>query len=94
MSKLTGMRKVTPVQGELLTYRVESWTEKDEDHKVELLAHKGAGECDCDHWYFRIRKLIEKRDPRSLDLECSHLRAAKRYLVLSIIREGLRHENV
>lgn len=94
MSKLSGKRRVSPIRGELLRYHVESWTEKDEDHLVDLLANDGAGECDCIRWSCNIWPMIRdrKKDWRDPVLECSHIRAAKRYLIISIIREGLDHE--
>lgn len=94
MSRSDQTRKVTAIRGELLRFKVESWTPGEEDYLVDLLENEGAGECDCIHWRTRIWPMIRDRlrDWRSPDLECSHIRAAKRLLVIETIREGIRYE--
>ena len=39
--------KITPIPGERLRYRIESASEHNAEHVVDMSAHEGNGECSC-----------------------------------------------
>lgn len=55
MSKQDGTMRVKQVPGEFGIMLVESWTNPDQPHRVDLLAHGGHGSCSCTDWSTRCR---------------------------------------
>lgn len=66
---------VKPIQGEPMCYYVESDSEQDEPHRVEL---DGWGQCSCGDWVFRKNPdRLNKEHNRIKHGQCKHLVAAR-----------------
>lgn len=72
--------RVTPIQGEALRYHVQSWSDPQHPHLVDLSEHGGNGECSCKD--FATRRWPAIRDGATLftdETSCRHIKAARWY---------------
>jgi len=60
-------------------YIFPSATKRSVSHIVDLEDNFPAGECSCEHYQYKIKKMIDLRviKKNSLDSNCKHLRVAK-----------------
>ena len=76
--------KVLPIEGEFyLRYLVESRSQPDAPHLVDLSAKHGYGECSCKHWQCRVWPVIKTGEfpKHSRKTTCRHVQAALRYFL-------------
>lgn len=59
--------RVQELAGELWRYRVESHTEGDIAHSVDLSEMGGAGTCTCPFWKFNVSRNLERLADRAQD---------------------------
>lgn len=59
---------------------VESASNLQFEHYVDLSANKGQGECGCDNWKYRCSPRIAAGGV-GVDVWCSHVKAARQFLV-------------
>lgn len=76
--------KVSFLAGEFTRAHVESWSEGDKPHLVDLASHYPLGECSCRDW--QCRRLPEWRKTLK-SVRCRHLEAAREALLNRILRE-------
>jgi hypothetical protein len=81
---------VWPMEGEALVYRVKSKSRVGMEHRVDLSAFGGGGECGCEAWDFRCRKPLRNGEAPSEELECPHVKLARRYYSFEMIQKVLR----
>ena len=87
MSREQRTVKVSPIPGEALRYRVESWTEGTEPHYVDLDCYNKYPECSCMHYKTRIKKNLEKGHALwTMPTMCRHIEAAYRYFATKQIK--------
>ena len=103
MPRRTRTVKVEAVPGEKLVYRVESWSQGQEPHRVDLLGLDGNGECSC-KWFattcapnYRANggKIVEYGDPDSPNPQasrCRHVAAALRYFTNHLLKHMATEE--
>lgn len=92
------MSNTRPVEGEPLRYWVDS-SEEGLPHLVDLMEHKGNGECSCPH--FRMRCLMRLREtgggtiiygePNST--RCKHIHTAMLYLAETVIEQVIANKH-
>jgi hypothetical protein len=88
MPRSNGTIHVEEVPGELLRYRVESWSNPDEPHLVDLAEHECSGACSCESFSFTKSKAIKEGKPLHTRLtQCRHVRAARRFFAVKLLRE-------
>lgn len=75
--------KVEPIVGEFgLRYWVESRSQPEFPHMVDLAFHNGYGRCGCIHWQTTIWPAIRDGMPmHTMETTCAHTRAALRYFL-------------
>ena len=66
-----------------LRYHVESRSDPDHPHLVDLSSFKGYGQCSCKNWCCNVWPIVRdqtqpKRTPKST---CAHIRVALKYLL-------------
>tara|TARA_B100001939_G_C16927365_1_gene612337 strand:+ start:1411 stop:1707 length:297 start_codon:yes stop_codon:yes gene_type:complete len=60
-------------------YVFQSSSNRDVSHIVDLEDNYPIGECSCEHFQFKIKKLLDQRiiKPNSQQAVCKHMRVAK-----------------
>lgn len=69
--------RVEPLQGERGRYHVESASHPEKPHLVDLWLFGGNGQCDCEHYRFRLQHFLEEGATPSKRLRCRHIEAAR-----------------
>lgn len=70
--------KVEAIEGELGRYRVQSKTDPENPHLVDLLEYQGNGECSCPDFYFDKRgNLKAGQTPQTKHTMCRHIMIAR-----------------
>jgi hypothetical protein len=86
MSKADKTVRVREIPGEPFCFRVESWSDGREPHRVELLAHQGRGECSCERWGFKAWPALKAGaswyDPHGF---CRHVLAARQFFLCRLL---------
>lgn len=72
---------VTPVEGELTRFRVESRQINAGSYMVDLESYDGNGACGCPHFEFRYRGKLEAGHPPGPFTRCWHIEMAGAYLL-------------
>lgn len=89
--------KVTPIEGELFRYLVESQRENEgvPEYLVDLSANGGLGCCSCQHYEHRIYDLIKPQLHLPWDkmtpICCVHLIDAREYFLQTMIHVLTEH---
>lgn len=76
--------KVFPIEGEnALRYRVQSRSDPEHPHLVDLSSFGGYGQCSCKNWQCRVWPQIRDKSVRPLEPKatCAHVRAALGWLL-------------
>lgn len=74
--------------GERMIYLVRSDTNPARQHRVDLLAYAGYGECSCRDYATRRRPAVKAgAAPGSRAVLCKHLIAARRYFLNYLLRK-------
>ena len=81
--------RVTPIPGEALRYYVGSRSRQAVQHIVDLSALYGNGQCSCEAFCFKAAKRLATGEVPSEQTECRHIREAKRYLALTVVRRAI-----
>lgn len=68
--------EVSPVAGEPTRFLVESASAR-EPHLVDLAPHSLVGECSCEHFQFRFRRMARKGLQMPENMRCKHIEAAR-----------------
>jgi hypothetical protein len=82
MSRHDKTIRVAEIPGELMRFRVESWSNPQRPHTVDLLSQKGFGECSCTDWV--TRRAINARNGAAMGTEatmCRHIKAARLFFL-------------
>lgn len=85
--------RITEIPGEPWRFRVESWSDPANPHVVDLLQHRGAGECSCWNWKRQRWPLIRDAEAQGLKWEtnphvfCRHVKVARNYRLNSLLRK-------
>ena len=88
MPRETRTVRVEAIPGELMRYRVESWSSAKRPHTVDLLANDGAGECSCADWGTRRGPAIKAGGfPGTAPTMCRHVTAARLHFLNRLLRE-------
>lgn len=82
---------VTGIKGEPLRYYVASHSRLGISHVVDLSMNYGNGECSCENFQFTRLPVLLRGDIPSERTECRHIREAKRFLALYIIRKTMKN---
>lgn len=89
MPKQDGTINVALFPGELGRYWVESWSDPDQPHLVDIFANGGHGQCMCMAWQTQawpcIRDGAKLGNPKAT---CRHIRAARNKFLFDTLREG------
>jgi hypothetical protein len=72
--------------GAPLCYYVTSSRAGHDPHQVNLGAHRGNGDCDCEHFVYRLRDAAEHAPAASDETRCRHIREAREFLLDELIR--------
>jgi hypothetical protein len=79
---------VAPIQGEVLRYTVESWSEPDKPHLCDLSMNRGNGACSCRDFVTRRGPAIKAGKPLFTQATtCRHLRMARKYFTIATLQE-------
>lgn len=76
--------KVEPINGEfVLRFWVQSRTDAEHPHLVDLSEHEGFGQCSCKNWQCNVWPVIrDKAGPKySKSTTCRHVRAALNFFL-------------
>lgn len=76
--------KVKPGQFEkMLVFKVESRSRPDQEHTVDISAHKGYGQCSCKNWDCKVWPVVRDQTARRLTkaATCAHVRAVLGYIL-------------
>ena len=86
MSRSKRSVKVAEIPGELMRFRVESWSNPQKPHLVDLLARKGFGECSCTDWVTRRAVNARNGAPMGTDeTMCRHVKVARLYFLNKLL---------
>ncbi len=80
---------VTGIPGEALRYYVGSTSRRAVWHVVDLSALYGNGQCSCEAFNYKAAKRLASGEVPSEQTECRHIREAKRFLALTVIRRAI-----
>lgn len=73
-----------------LVYEVKS-SSRPMDHRVDLAAWSGYGACDCEHFTCKLGPAFrEKILFPNEEIECQHIRKARRYLAIEIAQATIK----
>jgi hypothetical protein len=64
---------------DFLVFWVDSRRPEEPEHRVDLQKYCGNGHCDCEHFMFRMNGKLFRRAIPATQLECWHIRQAKRF---------------
>lgn len=88
MPRLAKTVLVAPINGEVLRYSVESWTDPAHPHTCDLSLNKGNGACDCRDFVTRRGPAIKAGKPLfTKSTSCRHLIMARKYFTLATLTE-------
>lgn len=73
-------------------WHVQSESEPQFPHLVDLLGYAGNGECSCKHFLCRMAPELKQGRKPTPATRCKHIRAAREALINNLIRQHL-HEN-
>ena len=76
---------VRTIPGEECTFEVRSSSHPSEWHRVDIAAHKGAGECACVRWRTVCWPRIKQTGSLPPSLRCRHLKAARELCLNNLI---------
>lgn len=85
----------TPIlpTNERMTFRVPSFTKPGVTYRVDLLAHRGAGECECEDWRYNRQTAVLSGQPHGTRLTmCRHVRDARRDFLNGLLERMARDE--
>lgn len=84
--------KVIPYNN-ALDYLVESRSRRGH-HFVDLAAHKGNGECSCEHFQFTLSGLLKLTGAKPSNFtRCDHIRAARNFLCDAVVAQLHRQQD-
>lgn len=72
---------------EMLVYWVRSASRSSIEHRVDLAAYDGNGECGCERFEFGLRPALERGEEGRRSLECRHIRDAKSVFARQMLRK-------
>lgn len=78
------MPRVIPISGEPLRYEVESSEPGKENYLVDLAEFSFNGQCSCEHFDYRLRKILE--DGGKGILRCKHIILAREFFLETHLR--------
>lgn len=79
---------VKPLQGQALTYEVESWTNPTKPHIVTLTENDGNGYCTCRDFITRRQPAIDNGAKLfTRDTSCRHVIAARNHFLTHTLRD-------
>lgn len=73
------MQWVSPIDGEPLRYRVLSRKDRTRSYLVDLEEFDGNGQCDCEHFTYRMKPLLDRGALSSPETRCYHIQLARRF---------------
>lgn len=73
-----------------LVYEVGSDSRPGHWHRVDLSMWSGFGACSCEHFEFKINPLLKGGIVPTQEMECRHIRAARRYLAIEATQGIIR----
>lgn len=78
-------KDVHPIAGETLRYYVDSRTSQ-KQHLVDLSEYGGNGRCDCEHFEFKHKKMLEKFGAFPAEnLQCWHITRALKFIGQDVV---------
>jgi hypothetical protein len=86
----TRVERVTRIDGEPLSFFVQSSTRLNLQHRVELDAYAGNGACGCENFEIKCRGKLENGAKKSAGLRCRHIRAARDFWCDEILQAVIR----
>jgi hypothetical protein len=84
--------KVEPIAGEFfLRFWVESRSQPDTPHLVDLSSHRGWAQCSCKHWNCNVWPVIRDRTAERFTAAstCEHVRAALKSFLSTKVDETI-----
>ena len=70
---------VTPIVGEFWRFHIRSRTRADL-HLVDLEAYNFNGECSCEHFRFKLCRMLDDGAKPSESRRCDHIKRARAYM--------------
>jgi hypothetical protein len=67
-------------------FRVESWSDKQRVHLVDISAYRGNGECSCENFSCRLAPELKLGRAPGPATRCRHIRAARSHFTDKAIR--------
>jgi len=79
---------VQPIAGETFRFYVDSRSNPNAPHLVDLESYRWGGQCDCENFKFRKEPDLSKLPPSAVpddSYRCSHIKAARSYFLDEIL---------